>query len=368
MGSVNTFSLSADSTKFLNESGASAVGSDIVQRFERLTGKKPHHFLLRQIVFAHRQLNDILDAYERREPFVIFTGRGPSSTSMHVGHALPFQLAKYLQDVLKAPTVIMLTDDSKYLFNSKYTLEDIRRYTIGNAKDILAFGFDLKLTYMFSSLENSNGLLYECSLEFAKRITPEEVHQHTGFQYGSMNIGMFNFFAKQSAGFMPGSFQDILPDVKTKGLPSLTVIGTDVDPFFWISRKYASQVGERTPSFIYTSLVPSLDPKDTGKMSASVTSSAIFLDDAVSVAEEKLRKQFSSNDARTRSTMLDYLRAYQSNVEDFATLEGLSHDELVHEVVEAIKAYLVEFQGRRKEITDEVLAAFMKPRVISFSN
>jgi tryptophanyl-tRNA synthetase len=94
MGSVNTFSLSADSNKFLNESGASAVGSDIVQRFERLTGKKPHHFLLRQIVFAHRQLNDILDAYERREPFIIFTGRGPSSTSMHVGHALPFQLAK----------------------------------------------------------------------------------------------------------------------------------------------------------------------------------------------------------------------------------------------------------------------------------
>ena len=125
----------------------------------------------------------------------------------------------------------MLTDDSKYLFNPKYTLEDIRRYTIENAKDILAFGFDINLTYPFSSLENSNGLLYECSLEFAKRITPEEVHQHTGFQYGSMNIGMFNFFAKQSAGFMPGSFQDILPDVKTKGLPSLTVIGTDVDPF-----------------------------------------------------------------------------------------------------------------------------------------
>ncbi|KAH7242824.1 tryptophanyl-tRNA synthetase [Fusarium tricinctum] len=367
MGSVNTFSLSADSTKFLNESGASAVGSDIVQRFERLTGKKPHHFLLRQIVFAHRQLNDILDAYERHEPFIIFTGRGPSSTSMHVGHALPFQLAKYLQDVFKAPTIIMLTDDSKYLFNSKYTLEDIRRYTIGNAKDILAFGFDLKLTYMFSSLENSNGLLYESSLEFAKRITPEEVHQHTGFQYGSMNIGMFNFFAKQSAGFMPGSFQDILPDVRTKGLPSLTVIGTDVDPFFWISRKYAPQVGERTPSFIYTSLVPSLDPKDTGKMSASITSSAIFLDDAVSVAEEKLRKQLSSNNASTRSTMLDYLRAYQPNGEDFTTLQDLSHNELVQEVVEAIKAYLLDFQGRRKGITDEVLAAFMKPRVISFS-
>jgi tryptophanyl-tRNA synthetase len=102
-------------------------------------------------------------------------------------------------------------------------------------------------------------------------------------------------------------------------------------------------------------------------MSASITSSAIFLDDAVSVAEEKLRKQLSSNNASTRSTMLDYLRAYQPNGEDFTTLQDLSHNELVQEVVEAIKAYLLDFQGRRKGITDEVLAAFMKPRVISFS-
>jgi hypothetical protein len=65
--------------------------------------------------------------------------------------------------------------------------------------------------------------------------------------------------------------------------------------------------------------------------------------------------------------MLDYLRAYQPTVEGFATLQDLSHDELVQEVVESIKAYLLDFQGRRKEITDEVLAAFMKPRVISFS-
>lgn len=94
MGSASTFTLSADSTKFLDESGASALTKDLIERFERVTGVKPHHFLLRQVAFAHRQLHEILDAYERGEPFVLFTGRGPSSTSMHVGHALPFQLAK----------------------------------------------------------------------------------------------------------------------------------------------------------------------------------------------------------------------------------------------------------------------------------
>ncbi|QKX57702.1 uncharacterized protein TRUGW13939_04820 [Talaromyces rugulosus] len=362
MGSLSTneFSLNADSRKFLDESGASGIDANLIQRLERLTGAKAHHFVRRQIVFAQRQLSEILDSYERGEQFIIFTGRGPSSTSMHVGHALPFELAKWLQDVFQAPTIIMLTDDSKYLFNAKYTLDDLRRFTVDNAKDILAFGFDPKLTYMFSSLENSNGPLYCRSLEFAKQITPAEVHEHTGFQYDSMNIGMFNFFAKQSAGFMPGSFQDVLPGLKAKGLPSLTVIGPDVDPFFWISRKYASQIGERTPSFIYTSLVPSLDGADKGKMSASVTSSSIFLSDTIPVMEEKLKRQLTRTE-----TMLDYLRIYQTEEEDFATLRGLESEKLAHRVAEVMRKYLQTFQAKREDITDEVLAAFMKPRAIS---
>lgn len=263
------------------------------------------------------------------------------------------------------PIMIMLTDDSKFLFNKKYTLESIRQFTIGNAKDVLAFGFDPKLTYMFSSLENSNGSLYKSSLEFAKLITPKEVHDHTGFQYDSMNIGMFNFFAKQSAGFLPGSFQEILPDLKTKGLPNLTVIGTDVDPFFWISRKYASQVGEQTPSFIYTSLVPSLDPNDKGKMSASITDSAIFLDDSIPVMEEKLKKQLVSQDGSTKATIIDYLRVYEPNEDAFADIHSLNHEALVKRVTDTMKTYLEEYQARRAKITDEVLASYIKPRAIS---
>lgn len=94
MASNTEFSLSADSRKFLDESGASEVDANLIERLERLTGAKAHHFVRRQVVFAQRQLDEILNSYERGEPFVIFTGRGPSSTSMHVGHALPFELAK----------------------------------------------------------------------------------------------------------------------------------------------------------------------------------------------------------------------------------------------------------------------------------
>jgi tryptophanyl-tRNA synthetase len=66
----------------------------ILERFERVTGHKPHRFMRRGIVFSHRDLDRILDRYESGEPFFLYTGRGPSSDSMHVGHTVPFEFTK----------------------------------------------------------------------------------------------------------------------------------------------------------------------------------------------------------------------------------------------------------------------------------
>lgn len=37
----------------------------------------------------------ILDLYEQKKPFYLYTGRGPSSDSMHMGHLIPFIFTKY---------------------------------------------------------------------------------------------------------------------------------------------------------------------------------------------------------------------------------------------------------------------------------
>jgi tryptophanyl-tRNA synthetase len=37
----------------------------------------------------------ILDRYSKHEPFFLYTGRGPSSDSMHIGHVIPFTFTKY---------------------------------------------------------------------------------------------------------------------------------------------------------------------------------------------------------------------------------------------------------------------------------
>ena len=41
------------------------------------------------------EFNTILDRYEQGKPFFLYTGRGPSSDSMHLGHLIPFMFTKF---------------------------------------------------------------------------------------------------------------------------------------------------------------------------------------------------------------------------------------------------------------------------------
>lgn len=56
---------------------------------EKLTGHKAHPWLRRGLFFSHRDFEMILDLYEKKEPFYLYTGRGPSSDSLHLGMSLP---------------------------------------------------------------------------------------------------------------------------------------------------------------------------------------------------------------------------------------------------------------------------------------
>jgi tryptophanyl-tRNA synthetase len=109
-----------DYEAYVQRIGASMVDDALMERWRKATGEsKLHTFVRRGVFFAHRDLEHILEKYEswkshREEvlktaaaegttakpptapPFYLYTGRGPSSDSMHVGHLVPFMFAKYL--------------------------------------------------------------------------------------------------------------------------------------------------------------------------------------------------------------------------------------------------------------------------------
>lgn len=59
---------------------------------------------------------------------------------------------RWLQEALNVPLVIQLTDDEKMLWKD-LTVEQSMQLARENAKDIIAIGFDVNKTFIFSNLD-----------------------------------------------------------------------------------------------------------------------------------------------------------------------------------------------------------------------
>lgn len=59
---------------------------------------------------------------------------------------------RWLQEVFDVPLVIQLTDDEKTLWKD-LTVEQAMKLARENAKDIIAMGFDVNKTFIFSDLD-----------------------------------------------------------------------------------------------------------------------------------------------------------------------------------------------------------------------
>jgi len=157
------------------------IDQKLLERFEKVTGHKPHRWLRRGLFFSHRDFDKILDTYEAGERFFLYTGRGPSTGSLHLGHTIPLQFTKWLQDVFDVPLVFMLTDDEKALFKDSATFEETLQYGMDNAKDLIALGFDPKKTFIFSDLKYLGNHFLMNAWEFSKLTTFNQVRGAFGF-------------------------------------------------------------------------------------------------------------------------------------------------------------------------------------------
>lgn len=86
-----------DYNKLIEQFGSTPLDAQLLARLEKLVlagghVTRMHRFLRRGIFFSHRDLDRICTCAEQGKPFYLYTGRGPSSTAMHVGHMVPFMM------------------------------------------------------------------------------------------------------------------------------------------------------------------------------------------------------------------------------------------------------------------------------------
>ncbi|KAF5324521.1 hypothetical protein D9611_004576 [Ephemerocybe angulata] len=362
-----------DYEKLITQFGTRRIDTALLERFERLTGHRPHIFLRRGMFFSHREFDKILDRYEQGKPFFLYTGRGPSSDSMHLGHMVPFVFTKWLQDVFEVPVIVQLTDDEKFLFKHELKPEQTKQFSRQNAKDIIACGFDLSKTFIFSNYEYMGGAFYQNVSKISRQITYNQVKATFGFNE-SDNIGKIHFASIQAAPSFSNSFPQVFGTVSN--IPCLIPCAIDQDPYFRLTRDIAQKLKYPKPALIHAKFFPALQGPQT-KMSASDANTSIFMTDKPNQIKKKINAHGFSGGQETEEehrrlggdTEVDvsyqYLTFFLEDDEELATLGEeyragrLLTGQLKAKCIAKLQEFVSGFQERRAKVTEEIVDAFM---------
>ncbi|KFK33947.1 hypothetical protein AALP_AA5G082500 [Arabis alpina] len=364
-----------DYYKLIVKFGCQRLDASLIDRVQRLTSRPPHVFLRRGVFFAHRDLTEILDAYERGDKFYLYTGRGPSSEALHLGHLIPFMFTKYLQEAFKVPLVIQLTDDEKCMWKG-LTVAESKRLARENAKDIIACGFDVTKTYIFSNFDYMCGAFYQNMVQVGNYVTLNQAMSTFGFS-GTDHVGKLSFPAVQAAPSFPSSFPHLFSGMDN--LRCLIPCAIDQDPYFRMTRDVAPKLGYSKPALIESSFFPALQGNNK-KMSASDPNSAIYVTDTAEDIKNKINKYAYSGGQKSlkeqeelgadleKDVSVKYLSFF---LEDDSELEHIRKEygkgkmqtrDVKNRLTEVLTEMVERHRRDRAAVTDEMVDAFMAVR------
>lgn len=351
-----------DYDEALKQFGVELLSEELIARWDSLMHRANkniaiHPWVRRGLFFSHRRFNEILDAYEsylnEKEtnpdatcPIFVYTGRGPSSEAMHLGHLIPFIFTKYLQDAFDCNVVIQISDDEKFYFKD---MSFKTAYDLGfkNSRDIIAIGFDPKKTFIFSNHDYRFSCReYENLVTEMRKCTTFHVLQKIfGFD-DQANSGMIDWPIYQSA----AGFYQAYPHLFKKPALCLVAYAIDQDPYFRLSHTISNNMNKRgkgkkplhpfghtfSPCSIIGKFIPPLtfnknggqsQERSTGKMSSSISSdSTIFLTDTEKVIRKKINK-YAFSGSKGNGTLEEH-RKYGGDVESDIPCQYLKFFEL----------------------------------------
>jgi len=265
-----------DYERLIRDFGTQSITLELLKKVEKITGKL-HPQLKRHIFFSHRDLDTVLNLYDKGTKFFLYTGRGPSGP-VHIGHLIPWIFTLHLQKKFGVRLYFQMTDDEKFLIDDKIDLQDTKKYSYENALDLIALGFKPEDTFIIYDVEDID-LLYDIALEVAKRITYSTAKASFGFK-DNTNIGWIFWPAIQAVPCF------IHKKLTGENLPALIPAAIDQDPYWRVTRDIAQKLGYFKPAQIHCRFLPGLGTG--GKMSASKPETSIFTHDKPEIVKRKI--------------------------------------------------------------------------------
>lgn len=193
----------------------------------------------------------------------------------------------------------------------------------------------------------------------------------------SDNIGKLHFASIQASTSFATTFPHIFgtgPGVRD--IPALIPCAIDQDPYFRLCRDVAQRLKYQKPALIHSQFFPALGGPGS-KMSASIDSSAIFMSDTANQIKKKINRYAFSGGQETAEehrrlggnpdvdVPFQYLTFFLESDEELAEIARtyrtgeLLTGELKAKCIKVLQEFVVGFQERRKQVTDEAVAVFM---------
>lgn len=271
------------------------LGLKAMERFVKYH-PEPSEYMRRGISYAHQGLETIAAAMSSGEPWAAVSGLNPSGP-LHFGHKTVFEELLWIQKQ-GAEIFIPLTNDESYLVGKSQSLGDSREIAYKHViPEIIAMGFEPKKTHMFVDSDFKD--IYNLAMDLSRKLTLNKAMKVFGFNSVADNPGtLFYRSAVQLAHIL-------LPQLYEFGGPKPTVIpvGIDQHPYILLARDVAEKKDMIPPSELSIRFMWGLNGK--GKMSASRSSSAVFLRDTPEVAEAKILDSYTGG-----SVLSDFQREH----------------------------------------------------------
>jgi tryptophanyl-tRNA synthetase len=283
---------------------------------------------------------------------------------MHLGHLVPFLVAKSLQDEFDCEVFIPISDDEKFFVKENLSYEDSIKFAKDNILDLIALGFKPGKTFIFEDFVYTD--IYRYAARVAKRINYSTAKASFGLQ-PEQNVGWAFYPAMQAAHILFPQFY------RGKHI-SVVPVGIDQDPFIRLTRDVAvhKDFNFDKPAALHAQFIPSLH--GGAKMSSSDSENAvIYLSDGPEVVKKKINKYAFSGG---RDTIEEH-RKHGGNPEvdisfqylkiffepDDSKLKKIHDDyrsgklltgELKAILIEKINAFLKQHQENRKKAEKDI--------------
>lgn len=240
----------------------------------------------RKIVFAHRDIQRILEAIKNKKKFVMMTGLMPTG-KFHIGHMILAQQMIFYQK-LGAKIYIAVADLESYNARGQ-NIEESRKIAIEQyITNYIALGLKPENCeiYFQSERDNKNAKKANAYYRLQNLLARYATFNEFKAVYGEISPGKMVSALLQASDMLHPQ----LPEFEGKSTPILIPVGIDQDPHIRLARDISRRIKDFNfvqLSSTYHLFMPGLSGE---KMSSSDSNSFIALTDSPKEVERKIKK------------------------------------------------------------------------------